>query len=207
MTPRAKIIVFVMLLLFGCADQRPSSDGGGLGDTGTANADGGVADAGGIDVGAQDEGVADVGRDDVGDESVLPPEKAMVNLSFQGCSPQFDGNVVVVENGDSIAVSATSGAALTGSVQLALQSERGVVSISTQHRIDTGAVINVIVGTTWTNISSDSPDPISGTLIVDQYQQSQGLMDITFQNVVLENVADGSLCEINGTLVTTGLSF
>jgi len=123
--------------------------------------------------------------------------------------------VVVVRNADSIAVSATSGGALTGSIQLALEDAPGTIALSTMHRVDSGSVINVVVGTTWTNIAMDSSgvlggtvtDPIGGTLTVRTYDEAGGMLDVDFTGVTLQNPSDGSICRIDGTLQTFGLSF
>ena len=59
----------------------------------------------------------------------------MVELTFAGCAPDLTGDVVVVQNAESIAISST-GAGSFGSIQLALQDERGSVTLGTQHRVD-----------------------------------------------------------------------
>ena len=173
-------------------------------DTGAVGVDASIADAGASDVGSSD---AAVPGPDV-------PSLAMVELTFAGCAPDLTGDVVVVQNAESIAISST-GAGSFGSIQLALQDERGSVTLGTQHRVDTGAVINVVSGTTWTNIAMDSsgvltgdvPDPIGGTLNVATYDESAGMLDITFSAVTLQNPSDGSVCQIDGRLRTSGLSF
>lgn len=188
--------------------------------TDASTADVAISDGGGTDAGPPDvdAGTADTGTTDAGsNDAALPgpdvPSLAMVELTFAGCAPDLSGDVVVVRNAESIAVSSTGGA--FGSIQLALQDERGSVALGTQHRVDTGAVINVVSGTTWTNIAMDSAgvlsgdvaDPIGGTLSVDTYDESAGMLDVTFNAVTLQNPSDGSVCQIDGRLRTSGLSF
>lgn len=131
---------------------------------------------------------------------------AEVGLTFTGtCSPDFSGMIVVASNADSVAVSATGN---FSSVQLALQDPPASIAISTAERVANGDVINVVSqNTTWSNISSARPDPIGGTLVVNDYQEQAGIFDVVFQNVVLENVQNQSLCTVNGSLKAFGTSF
>lgn len=166
----------------------------------------------GVDASVRDAGASDVQVADAPGPDV--PSVANVELTFAGCAPDLSGDVVVVRNAESIAISST-GAGSFGSIQLALQDERGSVTLGTQHRVDTGAVINVVSGTTWTNIAMDSAgvlsgevaDPIGGTLGVDTYDEGAGMLDVTFNAVTLQNPSDGSVCQIDGRLRTSGLSF
>ena len=186
--------------------------------------DGSTPDAIGFDVGAVD-GNADTGALDAGsfdggvrDAAVSGPDVpsvAMVELTFGGgCALDLSGDVVVVRNAESIAISST-GAGAFASIQLALQDERGSVALGTQHRVDTGAVINVVTTSTWTNIAMDSSgvlsgevaDPIGGTLNVATYDEGAGMVDVTFHGVTLQNPGNGTLCAIDGRLRTSGLSF
>lgn len=147
-----------------------------------------------------------MGGDDLGDPPDLTsPSKAQVDLVFQGCPVDLTGHVVVVANTDSIAVSRTDQP--FSSLQLDLKDLTGKVQLSTAQRVQTGMVVNAIAGTTWTNISSDEVDPISGTLTIHQYDRAAGLMDLDFTQVVLQNPSTRTLCTISGTLKTTGLSF
>lgn len=160
-------------------------------------------------------GERDAGPVEEPDAGPVEEPDASVELTFDGCAPDFSGDVVVVRNASSIAVSSTSGGALTGSVQLALQGERGLLSLSTQHRVDTGAVVNVIVGTTWTNLARDSgavlsgeaADPIGGDLNVRTYDEASGRIDVEFIGVTLQNPSTGTVCRIDGRLQTYRLSF
>ncbi|MFK8003318.1 MAG: hypothetical protein AB8H86_27355 [Polyangiales bacterium] len=202
----------LLFLLAACGDDdRVATD--------ASTSDVAVSDGGGTDAGPADASTADAGTTDAGsDDAALPgadvPSLAMVELSFAGCAPDLSGDVVVVRNAESIAISST-GAGSFGSIQLALQDQRGSVALGTQHRVDTGAVINVVSGTTWTNIAMDSAgvlsgevaDPIGGTLSVDNYDESAGMIDVTFSGVTLQNPSDGSVCQIDGRLQTSGLSF
>lgn len=168
-------------------------------------------DGGGVDASVRDAGASDVRVADASGPDV--PSLANIELTFAGCAPDLTGDVVVVQNAESIAISSTAGS--FGSIQLALQDERGSVTLGTQHRVDTGAVINVVSGTTWTNIAMDSSgvltgevaDPIGGTLNVATYDEGAGMLDVTFNAVTLQNPSDGSVCQIDGRLRTSGLSF
>jgi hypothetical protein len=100
-----------------------------------------------------------------------------------------------------------------GTVQLGGPVSTGDIDISTAARISSGVVLNVLdtTSTTFTNLSQDSavlagnaPDTISGTLTVRSYNNFTGVMDVTFNNVVLESVRADGFCTLNGTLTTTG---
>lgn len=205
---RATLVALALLWLIGCGDDRPSgTDGGG----------GGGADAGpGSDAGGGEADGGGEGLDGGGGGTDAGPPAAEVGLTFSGdCAPDFGGDVVVVRNTDSIAVSSTRGGALVGSIQLALEDGPGTVNLSTQHRIDSGSVINVIVDTTWTNIAMDSAgvlggtvtDPIGGQLTIRAYDEAAGMVDIDFAAVTLQNPSTGSICQIDGRLQTFRLSF
>lgn len=191
-----------LLLALGCDDSRtPAPDGGG-GDGGSPG-----VDAAGLDAAGGSDAALDAGGD-------AGMSLADVGLTFSGgCSPDFSGDLVVIRNTQSIAVSASS--PLTGSIQLALEDPLGTVAISTQHRVDSGSVINVIAGSTWTNIALESagvlsgslPDPIGGTLEIRTYDEVAGMVDVSFDAVTLQNPSDGSVCQVDGRLRTFGLSF
>lgn len=133
-------------------------------------------------------------------------DEAKVNLTFTGCAPSFTGDLVVVSNADSVAISTT--VAPISNLQLALSATSGAIAISTAERVANGDVINLVtMNTTWTNISSARPDPIAGSLTINDYQEQAGILDLVFHDVVLENVQDHGLCTINGTVTTTGTSF
>lgn len=197
------LALLALLLALGCDDMRtPGPDGGG-GDGGSPSIDAAGVDAAGIDAGAGDAGGgADAGM-----------SLADVGLTFSGCAPDFSGPLVVLRNTTSIAVSAAS--PLTGSIQLALEDPPGTVAISTQHRIDSGSVINVIAGSTWTNIALNSADvlsgaiadPIGGTVEIRTYDEAAGMVDVSFDAVTLQSASDGSICQVDGRLRTFGLSF
>jgi hypothetical protein len=133
-------------------------------------------------------------------------DEATINLTFTGCSPSFDGDLVVVSNQESVAISTT--VAPISSLQFDLHQTSGTIQVSTAQRIATGDVINLVTdNSTWTNISSQMPDPISGTLTITTYEEQAGVLDLTFDGVVLENVQGMGLCTIDGTVTSTGTSF
>lgn len=205
-------LLFGLILVMACGDDdRPPLDGSVGGDAGSVDG-GGDADASAPDASTPDASPPS-------DASVTvdagPASMANVELTFGGCAPDFRENVVVVRNAESVAVSATSGGGLTGSIQLALEGLSGVQMLSTQHRVDTGGVVNVIIGTTWTNIARDSAgvlggsvaDPIGGTLRIDAYDRAAATMDLTFTGVTLQNPSNGTICSVDGRLRTFGPSF
>ncbi len=155
--------------------------------------DAGIGGDGGIDAAIGDDGVRQV---------------AQINLTFtQSCAPDFDQDIVVVSDSGSVAVSTTQGAGFA-SIQFDLQQSQGEIMLSTSERVANGDIVNLVAaGTTWTNISDDAVDPIDGDLDIFAYQESAGVIDLLFDNVVLQNVSDDSLCGIDGALVTFGTSF
>lgn len=196
-----------LLLLLGCGDDTRTPTRGSF-DAGPGVDFGPNFDAGpGADLGP---GVDGGGGFDGG------PPAADVGLTFGGgCGPTFDGDVVVVRNSESIAVTSTAGGSVTGSVQLDLDGAGASETLSSQHRVDTGQVVNVITSTTWTNLAMDSggvlggtvADPIGGTLTIADYRPNDGVLDITFTGVTLQNPSDGTVCTVDGRLQTYRLSF
>jgi len=210
MDKRFALCLLALPLLIGCDDGRPSElDAGGGVDAGPANADGG----GGVDAGGDDvDGGGGIDGGGGGVDGGMP--LADVGLTFSGCSPDFGGQTVVVSSSDSIAVTSVRGSTLVGSIQLALEDPVGTVDLSTQHRVDTGTVINLVIDTSWTNIAMDSAgvlggtvtDPIGGQLVIRQYDEAAGLVDVQFNAVTLQNPSTGTVCQIDGQLQTFGLS-
>jgi hypothetical protein len=133
-------------------------------------------------------------------------DEATIDIQFGGsCAPDFSGDLVVAANADSVAVTSVEGT--FSSIQFDLHQSSGSIDLSTAQRVRTGDVINLTIATTWTNISSDAVDPIAGTLVINDYQEQAGILDLAFQGVVLQNPSDGTLCTLDGTLVATGTSF
>jgi hypothetical protein len=138
------------------------------------------------------------------DLSSMAPKVAM---TFSGCSPDFNGNLIVVANNQSMAVT-RGDAPLLGQIQLHLTRSSGVLAISTAERVQDGTVINLITeSVTWTNVSAIKPDPIKGTLTIYGYDEAAGKADLQFAGVTVENVEDHRLCTMDGTLVTHGKTF
>lgn len=134
-----------------------------------------------------------------------------IDVTLSGCNIDFGGTVVVSYNGSlGVASIYDMGATLSGSFQFDLQST-GAMMLSSQHRVDTGNIINMVdtVQGTWTNLDADAlaggVDSISGTLTVNTYNPSAGEADLQFDGVTLMNVVDGSTCTIDGSIVTTEL--
>ncbi len=134
-----------------------------------------------------------------------------IDVTLSGCDVDLGGTVVVSYNGSlGVASVYDSGSTLTGSFQFDLDGP-GTMVLSTQHRVDTGNVVNMvdIARGTWTNLDSDAltgqPDSIGGTLIVDVWEPSQGRAELELQGVSLLNVVSGGVCTIDGTITTTEL--
>lgn len=165
----------------------PGSDGGVLPDGSTSSSDGAPR------------------SDGSAPSDLAMMSKAQASLTFSGCNPQLT-DLIVSANSDTIAV-ANRLAPASGDFEFQLNST-GAVALSTQERVQSGDVIDLVAdGETYTNVSSVMPDPISGTLTINQYNIGAGLLDLAFDHVVLEGVEDHALCTISGTLKTTGLSF
>ena len=197
MTRAAGAISFSILLWLGCDDGRPSSldDAGARDDAGAGP---------GSDAGASDAGPGP------GADAGAPP--AVVGLTFDGCAPDFGGDLVVTANAESIAVGSLRGGALAASLQLALAEPPGTIALSTRHRVDSGTVINLVIDSTWTNIARDSggvlggsvADPIGGQLVVRAHDRAAARLDVDFVGVTLENPGTGVSCRIDGRLETLG---
>jgi hypothetical protein len=139
------------------------------------------------------------------------PPAGTVSLVTSGCNADFGGDLVVSFNG-SIAVGSLRGSSLAASLQFDLQGQSGFIELSSQHRIQTGLVINLVTWSTWTNLAQDPdaitgqiPDPISGALLVRAYDPARGVMDIELQSVTIQNVSDLSFCTLDGRVETTRL--
>ena len=231
----SRLVGTLATLLFGLGQaacegggNAPGGDGGAAtqtdgGGPGPSSSDGGAGPA--ADGGPRPDGATrgDAARRRDGGASVADqrraadtgggPSKAQVQLTYSGCHPSFAGNVYVIHSGGVLTVSAVQGS-LTGSLQLDLKGQVGSIALSSKHRQQTGVIVNLIDGTTYTNLTTDTlyyqgkkPDPIGGTLFVKQWQPASGLAEIGFIGVTLENVSTHALCTVNGTLKTTGLTF
>nr|MCH9681193.1 hypothetical protein [Deltaproteobacteria bacterium] len=94
-----------------------------------------------------------------------------------------------------------------GALAPARTTRAGTMQLSSQHRVDTGNVINMVEITqgTWTNLDADAlaggVDAIGGTLVVNTWDPAAGVADIEFQGVSLLNVVDGTVCTIDGSVV------
>lgn len=134
-----------------------------------------------------------------------------IDVTLTGCDVDFGGTIVVSYNGSlGVASVYDNGASLTGSFQFDLDGT-GSMTLSSQHRVDTGNVINMVdIGQgTWTNLDSDAlsggEDSIGGTLDVDVWNPSRGQAELTFNAVSLMNVVNGNVCTIDGTVVAEEL--
>ncbi|MBK6684976.1 MAG: hypothetical protein IPG45_10965 [Deltaproteobacteria bacterium] len=180
-------------------------DSGGSGD-------GGAQDLGGPDLGGVD-GSVDLGFPDAGghaDAAPVPPAGEV--LVTTNCGADFGGEIVVSFNGSFGVGSLRGGFQLVSSLQFDLAGQSGTITLGTQHRIQTGLVVNLVIGSTWTNLSQDVdvitgalPDTITGTLVVHDYRPQVGVVAIDLVNVRLQNASDLSFCTLNGTVRTSRL--
>lgn len=144
------------------------------------------------------------------DDGTTPTGGGTIDVTLSGCDIDFGGTVVVSYNGSlGVASVYDGGASLTGSFQFDMLA-LGAIELSSQHRVDTGMVVNMVDTTsTWTNLDADAlvsgVDTISGTLTVDIWNPARGESALAFDDVTLRNVVDGGLCTINGTIETTEL--
>jgi hypothetical protein len=135
-----------------------------------------------------------------------------IDVVLTGCDIDLGGTVVVSYNGSlGVASVYDSGATLSGSFQFDLFDGTGVYALSSQHRVDTGNVINLVdtAQGTWTNLDADALsggiDTIGGTLTVHEWDPASGISDLELDGVSLRNVGNGNVCTIDGTIVTTKL--
>ncbi len=143
------------------------------------------------------------------------PRAPTIDLTFSGaCTVSFGGRTMVMTQPGTLSVTSVTGTTLTGSLALGLDNAgRGTHTLSTQDRIDTQTLVNVMTGqTVWTNMTMDMlaiqngrlPDPISGTITINEWDPELGRADLQFNQVNLESTRDGSICTVNGHLVTRG---
>jgi hypothetical protein len=156
----------------------------------------------GITTDDTDGGTSDSGSDEGG---------GVIDVTLTGCDVDFGGTVVVSFNGSlGVASVYDMGASLTGSFQFDLDGP-ATFQLSTQHRVDTMTIINMvdIAQGTWTNLDSDAlsggVDSIGGTLDVQSWNPSRGQAAIVFDNVSLMNVSTGNVCTIDGTVTAEEL--
>jgi hypothetical protein len=156
-------------------------------------------------------GPTDATATDTSGESDGEPGGGTIDVTLTGCTIDFGGTVVVSYNGSlGVASVYDDGATLTGSFQFELDGT-GAMLLSSQHRVDTGNVVNMVdpAQGTWTNLDADAlagaTDRISGTLGVDTWVPSEGQASITFDAVSLLNVTTDEVCTIDGTVEATEL--
>lgn len=144
-------------------------------------------------------------------ESGGEPGGGTIDVTLSGCEVDLDGTVVVTYNGSlGVASVYDNGATLSGSFQFDLEGT-GVMQLSSQHRVDTGNVVNLVdvAQGTWTNLDSDAlagdPDTIGGTLTVNAWDPASGISDLQLDEVSLLNVDNDNVCTVSGTIVTTQL--
>lgn len=153
---------------------------------------------------------------DTGDDSPTTAGEdpaGSIDVTLDGCTIDFSGNIVVAYNGSlGVASLGNGGGQLTGSFQFDLEGP-ATFTLSTQQRIDTGTIVNMVDPNqgTWTNIDPDGATPdgvdsISGVLEVSVWEPGQGRAVLDFDGVTLFNTTTGSVCTIDGRVEATRLS-
>ncbi len=158
-----------------------------------------------------------VGGNDTPATPSTNPRTPNIGVTFTGaCNPRFNARLMVTGGSDSVNVMSSSLGGLTGSIMMSLHDIQGTTNISTQQRMDQQTAINVMVGQQlWTNMALDSSavilhriqDPISGSLTVAEFDSDLARADVTFHDVVLQNLQDGSLCTLSGRVQTFGTTY
>ncbi len=192
----------------GEATSDPGDSGGQTSDGSTSSDPPGTTTSDTTDPPATTTTTADTGNDVTGGGEM---GGGTIDVTLDGCDVDLGGTVVVSYNGSlGVASVYDGGATLTGSFQFELDGA-GTMELSTQHRVDTGNVVNMveIAQGTWTNLDADSlaggMDRIGGTLVINEWDPASGISDIELQSVSLLNVVNGNVCTIDGTIVTTEL--
>lgn len=226
MTRGPALVAASLLFVTACGDDGSSATDGPGPTSGPASTSGSATDGGETDPSgpsSDDPSLTDSGSDaatsapptgdDTGsaDTSPVEPGGGTIDVTLDGCAIDFGGTVVVTYNGSlGVASVYDGGGTLSGSFQFDL-SGTGTMELSSQHRVDTGNVINMVElsAGTWTNLDADALtggiDRIGGTLVVSAWDPAQGVADLELQGVSLLNVVDGSVCTIDGTIVTEEL--
>jgi len=145
------------------------------------------------------------------------PRAPDIDVTFSGaCTPNFNAMVTVSGGGGNVNLTSSNMGGLTGAVYMGFPQGIATYTLSTQQRMDTQTVINVMVGQQiWTNLTTDLmavrsgriPDPISGTVEVREFDSDLARANVTFNNVNLQNMRNGSICTLNGRLVTRGTMY
>lgn len=148
----------------------------------------------------------------------LPTAGFDADLQFGGaCAPRFQGRTIVIGGSGTLTMTSTEGTTIGGMLTLGFSqavTASGVAAISTRGRIDApDTIVHVMAGRTmWMNMAKDAsdvltssaPDPIAGQVRIQRFDGDAAISDVTFDHVVLQNMEDGSLCTIDGTLRTSG---
>ena len=143
-----------------------------------------------------------------------------IDLMGRGtCTPSFHGRTMVMASQGTITINTSQGFRMAGNLTLGFPAsavQAGSVDLSSQGRMDAPDTIVHLMQdqTMWMNLANDAtgvltgnaPDPISGRIVIRQFDADSGVSDLTFENVVLQNTQDDGLCTLNGTVRTVGTS-
>lgn len=151
---------------------------------------------------------------DSGSTSDAGRRVADIDLTFDGaCSPEFAGMLHVTTSTGVVHITSVLEGRTANTFQLGLEGVPEVVHLNSRIRNGDYFIINLFDGdTTYNNVAHDPrfwggtiPDPIRGTLTIHAFNAGTGVVDLEFDQVVLQrshpSVAD---CEITGRLRTYG---
>jgi TPR repeat protein len=136
--------------------------------------------------------------------AVAAPHPAHVELTTSGCTVPGLGQPHVI-GGAQVAI---SDASVGSSVTVILDQIEPRMTVSSPAWI-AGRVRLIIMTTTgiYMNLSSSTPDPVHGTLVVHRYQPDTGYLDVELEAVTLQDERSGQLCVVSGHVVTSGRDF
>ncbi len=140
-----------------------------------------------------------------------------VELSFAGgCRPRWDGTIALVRTGAYITMNARLGNDVLARFQFSAGNLQfpAVVQLSTAQYMSSMMILMMGEGParSWYNYKQDASltpatDSVSGTLTVRTYDLERGVLDISFQNVTLQEANGSTVCQINGRLQTFGYTW
>ncbi len=145
------------------------------------------------------------------------PRTPRVDVRFTGdCDARFTSRLMVTSSSGQVSVMSSGLTGVTGLVTMSFPQGTGVYNLSTQQRMDTQTLVNVMVGQRyWMNMTLDFAalssgriqDPITGRATVTEFDADLARTDVTFENVTVQNGQDGSLCTLNGRIQTFGVTY
>lgn len=131
-----------------------------------------------------------------------------------GCAPRFDGVLSVTRpRPGELVIASRRGALIEGFVRIDAGTATlpGRAPLTQEHFFETGLTVSVGDGdhASWGSYrgAADTDEwPVSGTLVVRRFEPERGVIDITFEDVVLGHLADLPSCFVEGRLQTFRLA-